>query len=1141
MSRYPEYRQLNLSEIDRQIAQFWKEQRIFEQSIEQRRHQRRFVFYEGPPSANGMPGIHHVISRTIKDLFCRYKTLRSYCVERKSGWDTHGLPVELAVEKQLGIRKDDIGKTISVEAFNEACRREVMKYKDVWDELTRRMGYWVDLENPYITFDNRYIESLWWLLKQLYDRGFLYEDYSVQPYSPAAGSGLSSHELNQPGTYKPIKDVSLVAQFLLKRNERSQWLHALTEKDIFLLAWTTTPWTLPSNCALTVGADIEYALVETLNPYLATPQAVVLAAELIPRYFAAEQQNAAFEGVEPGSRRVPWRLLQRFPGSKLVGLQYEQLLPYVQPQGRAFEVISGDFVSTEEGTGIVHTASLFGADDFRVCKANGIASITVTDAHGKSVPLVDLQGRFVAQVTDFAGEYVKEQYYTEAEKEAICRQRGWKRYLSVDERIAMKLKQENRAFRIEKYEHNYPHCWRTDKPVLYYPMQSWFIRVTACRDRLVALNRQINWKPAATGEGRFGNWLEHVQDWNLSRSRFWGTPLPVWRTADGRHQRCIGSVQELMEASARAVAAGLATNYQKSLHEQNRQPELHKPFVDDIILVSDDGQPMHRVPDLVDVWFDSGAMPYAQWHYPFENRERIDQGLDFPADFIAEGVDQTRGWFYTLHVLAVLLFDRVAFRNVIANGLVLDKQGNKMSKRLGNVVNPFDVINTYGADSTRWYLVSNAQPWDNLRFDVAGVDEVRKNFFGTLFNTYAFFALYANIDGFVPGQHQPPPVTERPELDRWILSRLQTLIARVTEHLDDYDPTPAARLIEEFVDRHLSNWYVRLSRRRFWKGHLLLPDGTINADKQAAFETLFQCLTTVAQLVSPIAPFFSDWLYRNLTAHVGQAHQALPSVHLTDWPTADSAVTDPELEERMELAQDICSLALSIRKKVNIKVRQPLARLLVPVADAHSRQQIERVKALILSEINVKELEFIPEDSPILRKRVKPVFRLLGKKLGRYMKAFQEFSGQLNQEQIRRIELEGRLEFKADDQIWHIGLDELEILSENIAGWEVASNGKLTVALDTAITETLRHEGQARELVNQLQKLRKELNFNVTDRIDVVLQDLPELRPMLLNHKEYICGEILADNLKLTAELQGSHHLVQVDDLTVRLQVSKTR
>ncbi|MCS6990504.1 MAG: isoleucine--tRNA ligase [Chitinophagales bacterium] len=1139
MAKFPEYKQLNLPEIDREVGAFWQQNKIFEKSVERNKDRQRFVFYEGPPSANGLPGIHHVISRTIKDLFCRYKTMRGYCVERKSGWDTHGLPVELGVEKQLGIRKEDIGTKISVAAFNEICRREVMKYKEAWDDLTRRMGYWVDLDHPYITFDNQYIETLWWLLRQLYDKGYLYEDYSVQPYSPAAGSGLSTHELNQPGTYKLIVDVSLVAQFLLRRNERSAWLYALTDYDIYLLAWTTTPWTLPSNCALTVGPAIRYALVETLNPFSGRPQAVLLASELITRYFNPKQQDAPFDGFQPGNPDVPYRVITEVEGSRLVGLQYEQLMPYVQPQGKAFEVIAGDFVTTEEGTGIVHTASLFGADDFRVCKANGIASITVTDSTGRQVPLVDLQGRFVEQVTDFAGQYVKEQYYGEEEKAALCEKYGWKKFLSVDERIALKLKQEHKAFRIEKYEHNYPHCWRTDKPVLYYPLQAWFIRVTAFRERLLELNQQINWKPPATGEGRFANWLENVQDWNLSRSRFWGTPLPIWRTADGRYQRCIGSVAELMSESAKAIAAGLATAYQQELHQTGRLPELHKPFVDEIVLVAEDGQPMYRVPDVVDVWFDSGAMPYAQWHYPFEHQEKIDQRLDFPADFIAEGVDQTRGWFYTLHVLAVMVFDSVAFRNVLANGLVLDKHGNKMSKRLGNVVDPFAVINTYGADATRWYLISNTQPWDNLRFDLNGVDEVRKNLFGTLFNTYVFFALYANIDGFSPDA-QPVPFNVRPELDRWILSRLQTLVQKVTKHLDEYDPTPAARLIEEFVDRHLSNWYVRLSRRRFWKGNLTLPDGKSNSDKKAAFETLYQCLTTVAQLMSPLAPFFSDWLYRNLTAFRKDepGADAANSVHLTDWPQVIHPYRDEALEERMALAQDICSLALSIRKKVNIKVRQPLQRLLLPVGDEKQKEQIELVKHLILSEINVKEIEYIGFDSPLLRKRVKPNFRLLGKKLGKHMKAFQQFTEQLTDEQIRTVELQGYLIFENEGQKWQIGIEELDILSENVPGWQVASEGRLTVALDTTITPELAYEGQARELVNQIQKLRKELNFNVTDRIAVELQDIPALRPVLFNHKEYICGEILADDLKVLPTVDEAH-LVQVNDVAVRIKVFK--
>ncbi len=1143
MKRFLEYKSLDLPEIEQTILSFWKQYDVFTASVERRRKGPRFVFYEGPPSANGLPGIHHVISRTIKDLFCRYKSLRGYCVERKGGWDTHGLPVELSVEQMLGIRKQDIGQRISVEEFNAICRREVMKYKDAWEQLTERMGYWVDLKQPYITFEKNYIESVWWLLKQFYEKNYLYEGYSVQPYSPAAGTGLSSHELNQPGTYRPIRDVSLIAQFKVIRNAASAWLCDQTPYDVYLLAWTTTPWTLPSNCALTVSPHISYALVETLNPYTLQRQGVVLASDLLSIYFPEQNSALSWDEAKRGVRAVPFRVVTQFSGSALVGLRYEQLMPYVVPEGKAFEVIPGDFVSTEEGTGIVHTASLFGADDYRICQQHGIVSIEVVDASGTRQPLVDQQGRFVPEVVDFAGEYVKEQYLTDEEKEQLRIKQGGPRYRSVDERIADKLKRENHAFWVETVEHNYPHCWRTDKPILYYPLQAWFIRVTACKDQLVELNRTIHWKPASTGEGRFGNWLENVQDWNLSRSRFWGTPLPVWRTIDRSEEICIGSVEELMAESQKAVTAGIATPYQRAVHEQRATLDLHKPFVDDIVLISPSGKPMYRVPDLVDVWFDSGAMPYAQWHYPFENRQLIDEGIAFPADFIAEGVDQTRGWFYTLHVIAGMLFHSVAFKNVVANGLVLDRKGDKMSKRLGNVIDPLHTINQYGADATRWYMISNAHPWDNLKFDPQGVDEIRRSLFGTLFNTYAFFALYANIDGFEPPKAGGIPVHQRSEMDRWILSCLHSLIQRVTEEFDAYNPTTAARMIEEFVDRKLSNWYVRLSRRRFWKGSLRDELGNIHLDKQAAFETLYECLVTVAQLMSPIAPFISDWLYRNLCcqpATNGQT-QEITSVHLTDWPVAERSCIDEQLEARFQLAQEISSLALSIRKKTKIKVRQPLQRILVPSAGPDFQRQIEQVKAMILAEINVKQLEFIAEDDPLVRKKVKPNFKKLGKKLGKYMKATQHFLENLTQAQIRSFEKENRITFSIDNQEFEIQIDEVDISTFEVTGWQVASNNLVTVALDVQLTDELIQEGTARELINQVQKLRKQVHFEVTDRIALIIHDHPSLRAAILKHKEYICAETLAESLAL-ADLEndkGTAQEVNVNDVLVKIRISK--
>jgi isoleucyl-tRNA synthetase len=1137
MQKYPEYKSLNLPEIDQQILKFWEEERIFEQSISSREGHPLFVFYEGPPSANGKPGIHHVISRTIKDLFCRYKSLKGFQVKRKGGWDTHGLPVELSVEKMLGIRKDDIGTKISVEEYNAICKQEVMKYKDVWENLTRKMGYWVDLDHPYVTFENSYIETLWWLLKKFYDKGYLYEGYTIQPYSPAAGTGLSSHELNQPGTYKPLRDTSIVAQFKVIRDDKSEFLFQNVDTDLYFLAWTTTPWTLPSNCALAVGEKITYSLIRTFNPYTFQPVTVILAKELVGKYFPEKNASLNLNDYKQGDKDIPFKIIAEVTGKDLEWLRYEQLMPYVQPEGKAFVVIVGDFVSTEEGTGIVHTASLFGADDFRVCRQKGIDSILVKDENGRTSPLVDLQGRFVKEVTDFAGEYVKEQYYTEEEKEAERAKQGGSKYLSVDERISIKLKKENKAFKTEKYEHPYPHCWRTDKPVLYYPLNSWFIKVTACKDRLVELNKTINWKPASTGEGRFGNWLENVQDWNLSRSRYWGTPLPIWRTEDGHEEICIGSIEELTTEFLKSKNAGLNAHSKLEIKNSKLDIDLHKPFVDELVLLSPKGKPMKRVADLIDVWFDSGAMPYAQWHYPFENEETFRD--NYPADYIAEGVDQTRGWFYTLHVIAGMLFDSVAYKNVIANGLVLDKFGNKMSKRLGNVVEPFEVMAKYGADATRWYLISNAQPWDNLKFDAAGIEEVRRKLFGTLYNTYSFFALYANIDGFELNEKSVVPVSQRSEMDRWILSKLHSLVKAVDAYYADYDPTPAARLIEEFVDRHLSNWYVRLSRRRFWKGEM-------NDDKKAAYETLFECLHAVVQLMSPVAPFFSDWLYRNLTSGIREKAMKnntplkWSSVHLTQFTSAEESVIDSDLEERMELAQTISSLILSIRKKVNIRVRQPLQKVLVPSSGKHFEEQVNKVRDLILSEVNVKELQYLADDAGFIKKKVKPNFKLLGSKLGKAMKSAQEKLTSLSQQEILSLEKSGSISLNLEGNVVEISLTEVDVISEDVAGWQVASEGGVTVALDSTVTETLREEGNAREIVNQIQKLRKELDFNVTDRIQVLIERKPELISSIQNFKEYICAEILADTFELTDHVIDGNSL-EVNDTPVRIIIKRKK
>jgi isoleucyl-tRNA synthetase len=1129
--KYPEFKQLNLPAIADEILAKWEAEKTFEKSVEIREGKTSFTFYEGPPSANGLPGIHHVMSRTIKDLFCRYKTLQGYQVKRKGGWDTHGLPIEISVEKTLGITKEDIGKKISVEEYNKACRKEVMKYKNVWDDLTRKMGYWVDLEHPYITFENSYIETVWYLLKKFYEKKLLYKGYTIQPYSPAAGTGLSSHELNQPGTYRMIKDTTIVAQFRMLPDANRK----LPLKDdlggAYFLAWTTTPWTLPANCALAVGEKIKYVFVQTFNSYTSEPVTVILAKDLLGKYFPEKNAELKLQDYKPGDKAIPFKVIGEVNGNDLKGIKYEQLMPYVQPDGKAFEVILGDFVSTEDGTGIVHTASVFGADDFRVCNENNIASILVKDENGNPSPLVDKRGRFVNEVTDFAGEYVRSEYLTDEEKEAERKKQGGEKYLSVDERIAIKLKKENKAFKVEKYEHSYPHCWRTDKPILYYPLDSWFIKTTACKERLIELNNTINWKPASTGTGRFGNWLENLVDWNLSRSRFWGIPLPIWRTEDKKEEICIGSIEELKKEIEKSIKAGnMDPSHLEHVDASKPDFDLHRPYVDNIILISPSGKKMFRELDLIDVWFDSGAMPYAQHHFPFENKELIDGRKEFPADFIAEGVDQTRGWFFTLHAIAGMLFDSVAFKNVMSNGLVLDKTGNKMSKRLGNTVDPFETISKYGPDATRWYLISNAQPWDNLKFNEEGIVDEQRKLFGTLYNTYSFFALYANIDNFLINEHDIVPVKDRAELDRWIISKLHSLIKDVTGFYDDYEPTKAARLIEEFVDLHLSNWYVRLSRRRFWRSEM-------SKDKRAAYETLFECLMVTAQLMSPIAPFFSDWLYRNLSDAVREVAKknntplAQDSVHLSLMTKAEENVIDKALEERMELAQKISSMVLSLRKKVNIRVRQPLNRMLLPVPDNSFKEKIEAIKHLILAEVNVKQVEYISDTSGLLVKKIKPNFKVLGKKVGAMMKDVAAAIPNLSPSDISKFESEGSFNLHLNGQKINLIAEDVEILSEDIPGWQVTSDGNITVALDTSISEQLREEGIARELINRIQNIRKDKGFKVTDKIDIKIKAHDAINAAISNNLTYICTEILATSLNVVEDLEDEDGiLIEVDD-----------
>lgn len=1228
MNKYKEFGGLNLPSIEKEILAKWEAEQAFEKSVELREGATPFVFYEGPPSANGMPGIHHVISRTLKDLVCRYKTMQGFQVKRKGGWDTHGLPIELGVEKELGITKEDIGKTISVEDYNKKCREAVLRFKNEWDNITKKMGYWVDLKNPYITYENNYIESLWWILKQLYNKNLLYESVSIQPYSPAAGTGLSSHELNQPGTYKDVKDTSATVMFKVnkfkllnptldeyplientinaKKVKVAEYLqNVIAAYDIYFLAWTTTPWTLPSNLGLTVGPNIEYVLVKTVHPQTLAEIVVIVARNLYIKYFPSpviQSENTelrqsykemeAEELVAKGNSRTKeendklrekvfrkdnriyyCEVLQTFLGSELEGLQYEQLLPFTvnnletiqqqTPNAKPFRVLCGDFVTTEDGTGIVHTAPAFGADDYKVGKKYDIGILTMVDRRGKFLEGIK-DGVFL-----YGDEYVKEAYLTDAEKEIeFAKQKqilevngkvkDLKKYLSVDDRIVLKLQEEGKLFKKEKYDHNYPHCWRTDKPILYYPLDAWFIKTTALKDRMVELNKTINWKPKSTGEGRFGNWLENMVDWNLSRSRYWGTPLPVWKTEDGEEQICIGSIAELNEGIRKAneVLGGDVNKHY--LHEGIL--DLHKPYVDDIILVSPSGKPMKRVADLIDVWFDSGAMPYAQHHFPFENKELF--ANNYPADFIAEGVDQTRGWFYTLHAIGSLIKESLdeemkdvpswasnnpplggrgaglAYKTVVSNGLVLDKNGNKMSKRLGNVVNPFETIEKYGADATRWYLITNASPWDNLKFDIAGIQEVQRKFFGTLYNTYQFFALYANVDGFA-FKEDYIAVENRPEIDRWILSSLNTLIKKCNEAMDDYEPTQAGRLIEEFVDEHLSNWYVRLCRRRFWKGEY-------EQDKIAAYQTLYECLETICRLIAPISPFFSDAVFQNLNS-ISQRFTA-ESVHHISYPSIEGSQNPPlggrgavdiALEERMQLAQDTCSLVLSLRKKVNIKVRQPLQKLMIPVLNPEMKLQMERVEDLIKSEVNVKELEYLTETEGVIKKKAKANFKVLGAKLGANMKEAAAQIANFNQHQIAELEQKGKLNLQLKADGFELIAEDVEITAEDISGWSVASKGPLTVALDITITEALKMEGDAREFINRIQTIRKENNFNLTDKVNIYIQESPTLATSFKKYEEYICGEVLAENLVWVQKIEKNAIEIDVNETLLNVLVTK--
>ena len=1136
MTKFNEYKNLDLINVAENIAAFWHNNDTFHKSVEIREGHPEFVFYEGPPSANGLPGIHHVMARTIKDIFCRFQTQNGKQVFRKAGWDTHGLPVELGVEKELGITKEDIGKKISVEEYNQACRNAVMRYTDIWNDLTKKIGYWVDLENPYITYEPKYMESVWWLLKQLYNKKLLYKGYTIQPYSPKAGTGLSSHELNQPGTYRDVSDTTIVAQFKVKNLSPALQSKISNTENLSILAWTTTPWTLPSNTALTVGADIDYVLVKTFNQYTFEPINIILAKTLVNKQFGNKYFETSDEGEfssfqnnhnNDSKKKIPYQILAEFKGSDMVETTYEQLIPWFLPAEnpeKAFRVIAGDFVTTEDGTGIVHTAPTFGADDARVAKEAGVPPMLVKDENDNLVPLVDLQGKFIKgeNVPElFAGKYIKNEYYDNG----TAPEKSW------DVELAILLKTENKAFKVEKYSHSYPHCWRTDKPVLYYPLDSWFVKMTEVKNRLVELNKGINWKPKATGEGRFANWLENVNDWNLSRSRYWGIPLPIWRTEDLKEEKIIGSVEELINEIEKSVAAGLmAENPFKGFEIGNMSNEnyakidLHKNIVDEIILVSDSGKPMKRESDLIDVWFDSGAMPYAQLHYPFENKELIDQNKAYPADFIAEGVDQTRGWFYTLHAIATAVFDSVAYKNVVSNGLVLDKNGQKMSKRLGNAVDPFETLAKYGPDATRWYMISNANPWENLKFDIEGIDEVRRKFFGTLYNTYSFFALYANVDGF---KYEEAEVQNKPEIDRWILSELNILIKEVKAFYEDYEPTKVARAINTFVNDNLSNWYVRLCRRRFWKGDY-------TKDKISAYQTLYTCLDTVAKLSAPIAPFFMDRLYQDLNAVTGK--DKAESVHLSDFPVADESKIDTDLVEKTHLAQSITSMVFSLRKKENIKVRQPLQKVMIPVLDKKTESQILAVADLIKQEVNVKELQLInaEEASTLIVKQIKPNFKVLGAKLGKDMKTVGTEISAMNSEQIATLEKKGKMSIAGHE----ITIDDVEILTKDIPGWTVTSEGRITVALDLTVTDELRAEGVAREFVNRVQNLRKDKDFDLMDRISIQLEENNPFKSEINANNSYISAEVLANNIEFVDSLSQADE-IEINDVYFKININR--
>lgn len=1118
MNRYKEYSSLDLAKINEDVLDKWAKNSTFEKSVDTREGNPSFTFYEGPPSANGLPGIHHVMGRTIKDIFCRYKTLQGFKVNRKAGWDTHGLPVELGVEKELGITKEDIGKTISIEDYNLKCRENVMKFKNVWEDLTNKMGYWVDMSDPYLTYDNKYIESVWWLLSQMNKKDMLYKGHTIQPYSPKAGTGLSSHELNQPGCYKDVKDLSAIAQFQAVKDENSSFLFENTHADLYFLAWTTTPWTLPSNTALAVGKKIIYLTVNTFNPYTFQPISVVVAKPLFDKYFPAKNKELKLEDYKAGDKAIPFQIIQEIEGAKLEGIKYHQLLAYAQPEdGDAFKVLLGDFVTTEDGTGIVHLAPSFGADDSLVAKQNGIGSLT----------LVDTQGRFVKEVSDFAGMYVKNEFYSQEDMPEK----------SADIQIVIKLKEENKCFKAEKYEHSYPHCWRTDKPILYYPLESWFVKTTAAKQKMVELNKTINWKPASTGEGRFGNWLENLVDWNLSRSRFWGIPLPIWKTeGEESEQICIGSVEELKIEIEKSVKAGFMDNnpLEKfevgNMSKENYESfDLHRPYVDNIILCSTKGEPMKRELDLIDVWFDSGSMPYAQLHYPFENKEVFENS--FPADFIAEGVDQTRGWFFTLHAISSILFEKVAFKNVVSNGLVLDKEGNKMSKRLGNAADPFETLSKYGADATRWYMISNAQPWDNLKFDLEGLDEVRRKFFGTLYNTYAFFALYANIDGFAY-KEDDIKLDERPEIDRWILSELNTLVEETNLCYEQYEPTKAARAIQQFVNNNLSNWYVRLCRRRFWKGEY-------QADKISAYQTLYNCLNKISIIGSPIAPFFMDQLFNDLNSVCNKYKQE--SVHLCDFPIANKEMINKELEEQMSLAQDLTSMVFSLRKKENLRVRQPLQKMMVPVLNPEFKTKVDAISDLVLAEVNVKELDFMDADSGVLVKKIKPNFKTLGPKYGKDMKFISAAILQFQNSDIQQIESDGFIELEIGGKNLKIELSDVEISTEDIPGWAVTTLNGNTVALDISLNDDLRKEGLAREVINRIQNIRKDQGLEVTDRIKTTLLAQDILESAVRDNLNYICSETLCDDIRIVNQIKEDKDVIElVDSITTQIEIIKS-